>query len=139
MSTTKPPIWYWIISVIALIWNGLGVMQYLARAYATDEMIATLPEEAQAEFLVEHPAWYTAAFAIAVFCGALGALSLLLRKKWAYFLFVISAFGAIIQHIYLFINVEMSGTQLVMPLMVILVCLFLIWYAKNSIQKDWIR
>lgn len=139
MSTTKPPIWYWIISVIALVWNGLGVMQYLARAYATDEMIATLPEEAQAEFLVEHPAWYTAAFAIAVFCGALGALSLLLRKKWAYFLFVISAFGAIIQHIYLFINVEMSGTQLVMPLMVILVCLFLIWYAKNSIQKDWIR
>lgn len=139
MSTTKPPIWYWIISVIALIWNGLGVMQYLARAYATDEMIATLPEEAQAEFLVEHPAWYTAAFAIAVFCGALGALSLLLRKKWAYFLFVISAFGAIIQHIYIFINIEMSGTQLVMPLMVILVCLFLIWYAKNSIQKDWIR
>jgi len=139
MSTTKPPIWYWIISVIALIWNGLGVMQYLARAYATDEMIATLTEEAQAEFLVEHPAWYTAAFAIAVFCGALGALSLLLRKKWAYFLFVISAFGAIIQHIYLFINIEMSGTRLVMPLMVILVCLFLIWYAKNSIQKDWIR
>ena len=68
-STNKPPVWFWIISVIALIWNGLGVMAYLARAFATEEMIAALPEEQQAEYLVEYPAWYTAAFAIAVFAG----------------------------------------------------------------------
>ena len=78
---TKPPVWFWIVSIVALIWNGLGVMAYLARAYATDEMIAALPPEQQAEFLAEHPAWYTAAFAIAVFAGVLGCLALLLRKN----------------------------------------------------------
>ncbi len=135
-SSTKPPVWFWIVSVLALIWNGIGVMAYLARAYATDEMIAALPEEQQAEFLAEHPAWYTAAFAIAVFAGALGCIALLLRKKMAYILFVLSGLSAVIQHIYLFMNVDIPS--MVMPILVIIVCLFLIWFSKNSINKGWI-
>jgi len=138
-STNKPPIWFWIVSVIALIWNGLGVMAYLTRAFMTDEMIAELPAEAQAEFLVEYPAWYTAAFALAVFCGALGCLALIIKKKWAYPLLVISALGAIVQHIYLFMNVDMDGAAMVMPILVIGVCIFLIWFAKNAISKNWIN
>lgn len=135
-STVKPPIWFWIVSVLALVWNGLGVMAYLARAFATDEMIAALPEEQQAEFLTEYPVWYTAAFAIAVFAGIMGCFALLIRKKWAYGLFVISAIGAIIQHAYLFMNVDMPS--LVMPVMVIVVCVFLIWFTKNATTKGWI-
>jgi hypothetical protein len=135
-STNKPPIWFWIVSVVALVWNGLGVMAYLARAFATDEMIAALPEEQQAEFLAEYPAWYTAAFAIAVFAGIMGCFALLIKKKWAYSLFVLSAIGAIIQHAYLFMNVDMPS--LVMPVMVIVVCVFLIWFAKNATAKGWI-
>ena len=135
-STNKPPVWFWIVSVLALIWNGLGVMAYLARAFATDDMIAALPEEQQAEFLAEYPAWYTAAFAIAVFAGAIGCIALLLRKKWAYGLLVLSAVGAIVQHVYLFMNVDMPSV--VMPVMIIVVCLFLIWFSKNAITKGWI-
>lgn len=138
-SLNKPPIWFWIVSVLALLWNGAGVMAYLARAFATEEMINALPKEQQAEFLAEYPAWYTAAFALAVFCGALGCIALLIRKKWARLLFVISALGAIVQHTYLFMNVDITGSALVMPVMVIAVCLFLIWFAKNAIEKHWIN
>ena len=138
-SINKPPIWFWIVSVIALIWNGLGVMAYLGKAFATDEMITALPTEQQVEFLVEYPAWYTAAFALAVFCGAFGCIALLIRKKWAYTLFVISAIGAIIQHTYLFMNVEMTGSTLIMPIMVIIVCLLLISFAKKAMSKNWIN
>lgn len=135
-STNKPPIWFWIVSFVALIWNGLGVMAYLTRAFATDDMIAALPEEQQAEFLTEYPAWYTAAFAIAVFAGIMGCFALLIRKKWAYSLFILSAIGAITQHAYLFMNVDMPS--LVMPVMVIAVCVFLIWFTKNATAKSWI-
>lgn len=137
--SNKPPITFWIISVLALLWNGAGVLAYIGRAFMTDEIIAQLPTEQQAEFLVEYPAWYTAAFALAVFCGALGSIALLIRKKWAYTLFIISALGAIVQHIYLFMNVEMTTAALVMPILVIVVCIFLIWYTKNSISKGWIN
>ncbi|WP_179006971.1 hypothetical protein [Winogradskyella forsetii] len=137
-SMNKPPIWFWIVSVLALLWNGAGVMAYIGRAFMTDDMIAQLPKEQQAEFLAEYPAWYTAAFALAVFCGALGCIALLIRKKWAHLLFIVSALAAIIQQVYLFINIEMTGAALVMPIMVIIVCLFLIWFARNAIAKHWI-
>ena len=128
-STNKPTAIYWIIGVIALLWNGLGVMAYLARAFMTDEMIAALPEEQQKEFLVNYPAWVTAAFALAVFGGVLGAVYLLLRKKLATTLFASSGIAAIAQHIYIFMNVEVNSY--VMPVLVIVVCIFLYWYSKK--------
>lgn len=135
-SSIKPPVWFWIVGVVALIWNGMGVMAYLARAFATDEMIAQMTPEQQAEFAVEYPAWVTAAFALAVFCGALGALALLLRKKWAYTLLIVSAVAAIAQHIYYFMNVEIAN--MVMPVLIIIFCVFLVWFSKNAISKGWI-
>ena len=135
-SLTKPPVWFWIVSVLALLWNAMGVIAYLTRAFATDEMIAQLEPEQQAEFLIEYPAWVTAAFALAVFCGFLACVSLLMRKKWAYTLFIVSAIAAFAQHVYIFMNVEVQSY--VMPGMVIVVCLFLIWFSKNSVSKHWI-
>lgn len=140
MTTTtvsKPPVSFWIIAVLALIWNGLGVMAYIARAFMTDEMIAALPEEQQAEFLMEFPAWYTAAFAFAVFFGALGCLLLLFRKKLAYVLLIISFIGVIVQHGYLFANVDIPSY--IMPIMVIVVSVFLVWYSKSAIAKGWLN
>lgn len=131
-STNKPGALFYVIGVIALIWNGLGVIAYLGRAFITDEMIAQLPKEQQAEFLIEYPAWVTGAFATAVFAGVLASLFFLLRKKVAYPLFIISAVAAIAQHIYLFTNVEI--TSFVMPILVIVVCVFLVWYSKKSIS-----
>lgn len=139
-STQKIPAWYWIVAVLALLWNGLGVMAYLGKAFITDEMIAALPPEQQAEYLTEMPTWYTAAFALAVFCGFLGALCLLLKKKWAYLLFVISAITATIQHVYLFSSGHISNfTSSIMPLMVIVVCILLVVLAKYAIAKNWIK
>lgn len=135
-QTNKPNTVFWIIAVIALIWNAMGVMAYLMRAFITDEMIAELPKEQQAEFLAEQPAWVTAAFALAVFSGVLGALFLLLRKKFATNLFIISAVAAIAQHIYLFINVDMPS--LVMPVLIIVECLFFVWYSKHATKKEWL-
>ena len=131
-NSNKPNALFWVIGVIALIWNGLGAMAYLGRAFMTEEMIAALPKEQQAELLVEHPAWVTAAFAIAVFAGVIASILLLMRKKLSYSLFVLSAIAAIAQHTYLFLNVEMAS--IVMPVLVVVVCIFLVWYSKKSIN-----
>ena len=128
-ESNKPNALFWVIGIIALIWNGMGVMAYLGKAFITDEMIAALPEEQQAEFLIEQPSWVTSAFAIAVFVGVLAAIFFLLKKKFAYPLFILSGVAAIAQHIYLFLNVEI--TSYVMPILVIVVCVFFIWYSKK--------
>ena len=125
----KPTTFFWIIGVLALIWNLMGVAAYLFQAFMTDEMIAALPEEQQAEFLVEYPAWYTALFALAVFGGFLGCILLLAKKKIAFYLFVISGTCAIIQQGYLIATAELPSV--IMPIMIIVFCVFLIWYSKK--------
>ena len=128
-TTTKPTTTFWIIGVLALIWNLMGVAAYLGQAFITEDMIATLPEEQQAELLIEHPAWYTALFALAVFGGALGCIMLLARKKVAYYFLFLSGVCAIIQQGYLLATVELSS--IVMPIMIIVFSAFLIWYSKK--------
>ena len=133
-SSIKPPVWFWIISVLALIWNVLGIGAYLAQAYMTDEALAALPEADQAMY-ANLPAWYTAAFALAVFCGALGCIALLLRKKWAYMLLLISLIAVIVQMSYVIFSLNMANA---MTPMIIIVALFLVWYSKKATTKGWI-
>ncbi|WP_296636999.1 hypothetical protein [Polaribacter sp.] len=129
----KPSPKFYIIGVLALIWNLMGVGAYLIQAFMTEEMIATLPKEQQAEFLVEYPAWYTALFAIAVFGGGLACILLLARKKIAYYFFLMSGICAIAQQGYLLATVTLSNV--VMPIMIIIFCIFLIWYSKRCITE----
>jgi hypothetical protein len=128
---------FYIIAVLALIWNLMGVGAYLVQAFMTEEMIATLPEEQQAEFLIEYPAWHTAFFALAVFGGALACFLLLAKKKMAYYLFIISGICAFAHQGYSLATVELSS--IVMPIMIIIFCIFLIWYSKRCITEGLLK
>jgi hypothetical protein len=141
ISKTKPPVWFWIISVIALLWNAMGVNAYIQQAYKTDSFKAMYTEE-QLDMIANTPAWATAAFAVAVFGGILGSLGLLLRKKWAKSLFILSLLGIIVQMTYnLFISkaMEVYGPgAVIMPILVLFVGVFLLWYSKKAIAKKWL-
>ncbi len=134
-STNKPGIDFWIIGIVALIWNLMGVFAYLQQAYMTEEDLMAMPVAEQA--LYENiPAWVTGAYAIAVFGGALGCILLLLRKKLAGSLFLISLVGIVVQMSY---NIFMSKAADVygpggisMTAMIILIGIFLLWYAKKK-------
>lgn len=140
-NSNKPTTLFWIIGVVALIWNGLGVMSYLGQAFMTDEVKATLPDAERA--LYENiPTWVTAAFAIAVFAGLLGSIFLLARKKAARFVFLISLIAILAQMSYsLFMSkaAEVYGPGgVIMPVMVILIGVFLLMYSKKTIEKGWL-
>ena len=130
-----------IISIIALIWNLMGVFAYLAQVNMSDEIIAALPEVERALY-DNVPAWVTGVFAIAVFGGALGCILLLLKKKLATPVLIISLIGIIAQMIY---NFGMSKAAevygpggMIMPAMVVLIGVFLVWYAKQATAKGWL-
>jgi uncharacterized membrane protein len=79
-------------------------------------------------------------FAIAVFAGALGCITLLLRKNIAYYLLSISLIAVLVQFVYnTFIQKDMEVTMLKMiwPILIILIAVFLVWFAKNSKSKGY--
>lgn len=139
-STTKPTTVFWVIGTIALLWNLMGVMAYLGQAYMTSEAMALLPEADQA-YYNNIPAWVTASFAISVFAGALGCIALLMKKRIATLLFYLSLIGVLAQFVYNFFiqeYMDVSGAKILMPIVVIIVALFLIWYSKKTTQKGWL-
>jgi len=137
-TTNKPTTAFWVIGVIALVWNVMGVMAYLAQAYMTEDVLATLPEAEQALYQ-NIPAWATAAFAIAVFGGSLGCLLLLMKKKLAKTVFSISLLGILVQMYYnLFQSnaMEVYGPGgMVMPILVLVIGAFLIWYSQDLTKR----
>ncbi len=140
-TITKPTPLYWLISIVALFWNFMGIIAYLGQAYISDDALKMLPEENQLYFS-NVPAWVTAAFAVAVFGGFLGAIGLIIRKKWAYFLFVICFLALVAQHVYNFFiqnYIEMTGSQMILPIVTFIVALFLIYFSKQKSQQGVLR
>lgn len=141
-ATTKPPVWFWIVSVLALLWNLMGVMNYLGSTFMKEALKAEMTPE-QVNLMESTPAWVTAAFAIAVWFGAAGCIGLLLRKKWAKSALGMSLIGILVQTGYGFFMTnatEVYGQTeaFIIPLMVIVIGIFLIFFARLSERKLWI-
>lgn len=141
-TTTKPKAAYWIIAIIALIWNSLGVNAYLQQQYNTEAFRSQYSQE-QLELVYAMPAWATAAFAFAVFGGLFGSIALLLTKKVANLLFAFSLLGIIVQMIYNFLvinSIEVYGPgATIMPIMIIIIGIFLFTYSRKATTKGWLN
>ncbi len=141
-SSSKPNVWFWIISIVGLIWNGFGAMNYLAQTTMSDAQKAAYTPE-QLTIVEANPAWVTGAFALAVWGGVLGCIALLLRKKWAKPVLLVSLIGIIAQMSYGWFmtnSVEAFGTVMgiVLPVLVIIIGIGLYLFAKSGIRKGWL-
>ena len=141
-NTNKPNLVFWIIGVITLIWNVLGVVNYLMQAYKTEASLDKFSTD-QLALLDSLPAWMTALFAIAVFAGTLGCIALLLRKKIAVILLLVSFLAATVQQLYWIFGtnapeVFSESLPYTMPILVIVVAAFLVWYSRNINAKGWL-
>ena len=141
-AKTSAPVWFWVISVIALLWYLMDMSAFFMRVLMTDVAMNAMPENQQ-HFYQNIPLWVNIVFACEVFGGTLGSIALLLRKKWALLLFVVSIFGVLSQTSYLWFltdHVSTLGTPaVVMPLVAILIGIGTIVLAKSAISRGWLR
>ena len=135
-SINKPPLYFWAVSIIALIWNAFGSYNYLAQAFMTSGQLEQLPNTDQ-NLYANLPAWYISAFAIAVFAGLLGSISLLIRKRWAYMLFVISFLASGIQQFY--VLTEINPRDIFLSLSIVVIAVFLVWFSKRAAARQWLK
>jgi len=132
---------FWVISAAALIWNVMGGINFFMQMNI--DVVASMPETAQA-IIEDRPTWATGGFAVAVFGGALGALLLLLRKSMAYYVFIASLLGVIVTMLHTigiaYWTITFKPFEIMMMiLMPMLVAALLIYYAKWTEHKGWIR
>ncbi|GGW73437.1 hypothetical protein DFQ11_10961 [Winogradskyella epiphytica] len=139
----KVPVWFWMIAVVFLLWNFMGVLSFFAHTFISEEALAKLPQ-AERELYGDYPLWTTIIFAIAVFGGFIGSIGLVLRKKWAKSAFILSLCAIIPQMIHnVFFTKSMEvygpGQAATMPIMVVVFGVLIIGFAHFSIQKKWLK
>ena len=145
MSTITAPALpksFWIIATIALLWNLLGLAMFAMQVTMSPESLAALPSE-QRQVYEATPMWINAAFGVAVVAGVLGAIALLMRRRWAAMLFAISLVALVVQILGAFLVTPAwaayGAAGLVMPLLLLAISAALWSYARKAAARGWLR
>src|SRR5688572_15114881 len=131
--------WFWAGAVASLLFMAFGCLSYLFHVTLDP---ATLPLDQRAVFDAL-PMWMTVAFAIAVWVGLVGAVMLLLRRKLAEPLLLVSLVAATIQFSAYFLHPPLRDATppaaLATPIAIILLVWTIYWFARHSRQRGWLR
>ena len=132
---SKPTPWhFWVIGIVALLWSGMGAMDYVMTQTRNEAYMSGFTPE-QLEFFYSIPAWGIAAWAIGVWGGVVGAILLLLKRRYAVWVFLASLIGAVVttfQNYVLINGMEVAGDtfSLAFTALIILVALGLYLYSR---------
>ena len=136
------PVWFWVVSVVALLWYLMDTSAFFMRLFMTEADITSMPENQQ-HLYRDMPLWVNIVFAGEVFGGTFGSIALLLRKQSALPLFVISILGALAQTSNIWFLTDaisaMGASAIVMPLVAIIIGAAMFVLAKFAISKRWLR
>ena len=141
-TATKPNTGFWIIAIIGLLWNLIGIFFWATEYFLmTDEMKAMLPPE-QIELMNNAPSWGMWVYAFAVFSATLASLLMVMKKKLCVPIFLLSLISIIFMQGYWIFIMDTVGTlgagAIVMPLIVIAIAVFLYFYSKGAAAKTWL-
>ena len=135
------PTWFKVAAALALLWNLIGCFAFFSDLRLSPEDLAKLPEAQQALYAAR-PGWAVAATTIAVFGGALGSIGLLMRKKWAFPVFILSLLGILVQDFGLFVladGASLAGpVAVVMQAVVLAIGIGLVLLSRKGIARGWL-
>ena len=98
----------WLVGIVALLWNAIGALDYVMTQTRNAAYMEQFTPE-QLEYFYSFPAWVTAGWAIAVWGGVLGSVLLLLRKRLAEPVYLVSFVAMVITTIHNFVLTDGHG------------------------------
>lgn len=141
-STNKPATWFWIVTVITLLWNLGGVTSFVMHITMSEETLQAMSEDERGLY-TNFPTWLTITYFIAVFGSVLGNVLLLMRRRVATPILVVSFMAIVLQMFYtVFMSkaVEVHGPiSLGVPVLVFVIGAFLIWLSRHATAKGWLH
>ena len=138
-APTAKPLWLRIAALVALIWNAFGVAMFLSAVGAFGDPMAGLSEPERA-IAAKIPGWIMAAFGIGTFAGLAGSLGLLLGRRWAWPLLLISLGALLVLEGYiLFFSGAAAVSGVAIPITVVVGAALLVWLARHASERGWLR
>ena len=133
------PAWYWAVAIAAMLFETAGAYLF-ADSLTLDR--ATLPLDQRALYDAT-PQWMTIAWAVAIGAGLIGALGLLLRRRFAEPFLLISVFAVVVQFAGVFVVKQLRELtpedHLLVPVVIMMLAYAFWQMAKLSRRKGWLR
>lgn len=129
------PMYHWLISGAALIWNLFGFMIYLVSVRATPEQMAANYTPEQVAYIEAVPVWAVSANAIAVNAGVIACVLLIMRKSLALPFFLLSIAALVVQDLHAFVITDATAAFGMQPAYiqgtVMLIAISMIFYTRS--------
>lgn len=138
-----PPAYYRVVAGVATVWELIGCyFCYMQFKLGADAMSGATDYDRA--LMASMPGWYNWVYAVAVGAGALGGIALLLRKRAARPLFIVSLVACLIQFGYLFATTDIiaaKGAAAVLPFPIFIAALsvFFLWFADRADRRGWLN
>jgi hypothetical protein len=137
----RVPVWFRLVALLGLLWNAFGVYAYLQHVGMFGDPLAGL-SPAQVALAQTIPAWVTGTYAVAVFSGLLGALCMVLGKRFASPLLWLSLLAVLAQSVWVILISDARAVEgtvaLVMPLVILCIGALLVWVAGKGAARGWL-
>jgi len=133
------PAWYWAVAIAALLFEASGAFLF-GNSLMLDP--ATLPIDQRAVFDAT-PQWMTIAWAVAISAGIFGAIGLIIRRRFAEPLLLLSLIAVAVQFSGLFLVKQLRELtpedHLLIPV-IILILAYAFWQtAKMAKRRAWLN
>ncbi len=139
MDNTAPK-WVMIAGIVLVLWNAMGTIMFCMDMMKTPADIAALPQDQQLLWS-QMPAWAWGAYGLGTIGGLLAAIGIVMKKRWAASLALLSVIGVIVNFIPAFFMSE--GVDVwqpkfyVFPLVILALALFQLWLARKGNASGW--
>ena len=143
-GTARAPSHLWVVGSLALLWNAFGAFDYFMTrtkgAAWINQMMDGVDGQKYMAYIDGFPLWASIGWGLGVWGGLLGAVLLLMRKRLAVPVFLVSLFGAVVGIAYQLIHpVDMpemtEGAAAMMPFVIIVIAAALWLYARAQAAR----
>lgn len=143
-TPSRAPWHLWLVGVIAVLFNAIGVFDFvMAMARGAEYMASAGMTPQQIAHYQNMPAWMTAVWAIGVWGAFLASILLLLRRKAAFPVFVVSLAAFLISLVYTYALTDggaiMGRAMAITSAVIAILLLFFSWYARAMGKREVLR
>lgn len=139
MQNTAPK-WVLIVGIILVLWNAMGSAMFVMDSMKTPADLAALPKDQQLLW-AQMPVWGWAGYGLGTIGGLLAAIGIVMKKKWAALLALLSVLGVIANFTPTFFmskGVDVWQPQFYgFPLVIFAIALFQLWLARKGNASGW--
>ncbi|QIK96613.1 hypothetical protein G7076_09350 [Sphingomonas sp. HDW15A] len=133
------PRWFTLAALGALAWELIGCAMYLMQVSVDP---AALPAD-QRQMWDATPVWMTGAYALAVWIGLVAAILLLMRRKLAEPLLLVSLIAVVVQFSGLLtvpaLRNLVGSDMLFLPFLIVVVCGVIWHFARRARRSGWLH